>query len=202
MIDALLIAGNQMLASSPWELAAAVLAVVYLALVIRENIWCWYAAFASTAIFLFVFWQVQLYMESGLQVFYLGMAVYGWWQWRHGGGGGPQTLAITTWSWRRHVLTIAGVLLAALATGWLLSGTDARLPYIDAFTTWASVVTTYMVARKVLENWIYWFVIDAISIALYVDRELYYTAILFAVYVVMVIIGGRTWYRTWKAQNT
>ena len=112
------------------------------------------------------------------------------------------TLPITTWSWHRHALTIAGIVFAAMATGWLLSGTDARLPYIDSFTTWASVVTTYMVARKVLENWIYWFCIDAISIALYIDRELYYTAILFALYLVMVIIGWLAWYRTWKAQTT
>ena len=85
MMDALLVARDQLLASSPWELAAVILAVAYLALVIRENIWCWYAAFVSTAIFLVIFWQVQLYMESGLQVFYLAMAVYGWWQWRRGG---------------------------------------------------------------------------------------------------------------------
>ena len=200
MMDALLVARDQLLASSPWELAAVILAVAYLALVIRENIWCWYAAFVSAAIFLVIFWQVQLYMDSGLQVFYLAMAVYGWWQWRRGGGPGENRLAISTWSWQRHALTIGGVIAAAFATGWLLSGTDARLPYIDSFTTWASVVTTYMVARKVLENWIYWFVIDAISIGLYIDRELYFTAILFAVYLVMVIIGGLAWYRTWKAQ--
>ncbi|MBS01095.1 MAG: nicotinamide mononucleotide transporter [Gammaproteobacteria bacterium] len=202
MTEALLIARDQLLASGGWELAAAVLAVLYLALVIRENIWCWYAAFVSTSIFLVIFWQVRLYMESGLQVFYLVMAVYGWWQWKHGGGPGASELPITTWSWRQHLLTIAGITLAALTTGWLLSGTDARLPYIDSFTTWASVVTTYMVARKVLENWIYWFVIDAVSIALYIDRGLYYTAILFALYVVMVVFGGLAWYRRWTAQTT
>ena len=84
MMEALLLARDQLLASSAWELTAALLAVAYLALVIRENIWCWYAAFASISIFLVIFWQVQLYMESGLQVFYLAMAVYGCWQWRPG----------------------------------------------------------------------------------------------------------------------
>ena len=71
---------------SPWEAAAVVLGIAYLLLAMRESLWCWYAAFASTSIFLVLFWNVSLVMESALQIYYLAMAVYGWWQWQHGTG--------------------------------------------------------------------------------------------------------------------
>ena len=76
-------------AMSPWEVTAVVLAIAYLALAIRQSLWCWAAAFASTAIYLVLMYQARLYMESGLQIFYLGMAVYGWYRWGHGPGAGP-----------------------------------------------------------------------------------------------------------------
>jgi len=86
-----------------------------------------------------------------------------------------------------------------LISGYLLnSGTEAKLPYLDSFTTWASVVTTVMVARKVLENWIYWLVIDSVSIYLYIDRELYFTAILFALYIVIIFFGWFSWSKNYQ----
>ncbi len=183
---------------SPIELAAVVLAIVYLVLAVRENIACWYAAFISTAIFLYVFWQVDLYMESGLQVFYLVMAVYGWWSWRHGGDA-SESLPIRTWPWQYHAAAIGFVALATFTSGTLLQDTSQRLAYVDSFTTWGAVITTFMVTRKVLENWIYWLVIDGVAIFLYLDRELYYTAALFVVYEVIVIVGWFKWLGVYRA---
>ena len=188
-------------AMSPWELAAVALGIAYLLLAMRESLWCWYAAFASTSIFLYLFWQVDLLMESALQVYYLAMAVYGWWQWQQGGEGAEQ-LAISRWSLRRHALAITAILGLSAASGLALQQlTGAALPYLDSFTTWSSVLTTWMVARKILENWLYWLVIDSISISLYIDRELYLTALLFAVYLVIVIFGFRTWLRHYRAMS-
>ncbi|MBO6576899.1 MAG: nicotinamide mononucleotide transporter [Rhodothermales bacterium] len=177
-----------------WENLAVVLAVAYLLLAMRENIWCWLAAFLSTAIYTFVFWNVSLVMESALNVFYMGMAVYGWWQWTHGG----QTddgVAIHTWSARRHIGAIGLILALTLVSGSLLGATEAARPFVDSFTTMASVVTTFMVARKVLENWLYWVVIDVVSIWLYLDRGLQSTAALFALYVVLAVVGFVQWRR-------
>ncbi len=177
------------------EIIAVLLGIAYLILAMRENILCWYAAFASTAIFLWVFWDVSLYMESALQVFYLIMAVYGWHQWR-GGNQTADRLMISTWSLRMHVITIASIVALSALSGWLLQTyTDARLPFMDSLTTWGAIVTTYMVAKKVLENWIYWFFIDGLSIYLYLDRELFFTAVLFAAYVIIVIFGFFAWQR-------
>ncbi len=77
----------------------------------------------------------------------------------------------------------------------LTAYSQAALPYIDSFTTWGAIVTTWMVTRKILENWIYWFVIDAVSVYLYVSRGLFLTAVLFLIYLVLIVIGYRTWRR-------
>jgi nicotinamide mononucleotide transporter len=176
-----------------WEASAVALGIAYLLLAVRENLWCWYAAAASTAIFLFLFWDVSLLMESGLQAYYLVMAGYGWWQWQHGDAN-HQPLQISRWSARQHLIAISLVLMAAAVSGGLLAmNTDAALPYLDSFTTWGAVLTTWMVARKILENWLYWLVIDAVSIGLYLERGLYLTALLFMLYIVIACYGFWQW---------
>ncbi len=181
------------------ELVAVLLAIAYLVLAIRQNILCWAAAFFSSLLYLWIFYEARLYMESVLQIFYAAMAVYGWYQWKYGGTE-QQGLRIVTWRPRLHAIAIGGILTLALSIGWALSATAAAFPYLDSFTTVAAVVATYMVARKVLENWAYWFVIDSLSVYLYVSRELYLTAGLFVVYLVLVVIGFRSWLKDWQVE--
>jgi nicotinamide mononucleotide transporter len=182
------------------ELLAVALAVLYLLLAIRQNIWCWAAAALSTGLYLFIMYHARLYMESVLQLFYLAMAAYGWYQWRRGGAD-HAGVAVSTWPWRFHLLAAAVVFALVFASGYLLERySDAALPFADAFTTWAAVVATWMVARKILENWIYWFVIDAVSVYLYLSRELYFTAALFVAYLVMIVFGYRSWRRSMLEQ--
>ncbi len=188
-------------AMSLWELVAVILALAYLILAMKEHISCWYAAFVSTAIYLFLFWDVSLLMESALQVFYLIMAVYGWWQWRHNADK-QQDLVIHCWPLKTHLIVFASVGVLTLVFGYgLVQNTGAALPYLDSFTTWGAVITTYMVTRKVLENWIYWIVIDAASVYLYLDRGLYLTALLFMIYLVLVIVGFYQWYAIYKREQ-
>jgi nicotinamide mononucleotide transporter len=186
---------------SGWEALAVVLAVAYLLLAVRESLWCWYCALASTAIYTVLFWNVSLLMESALNVFYMAMAVYGWWQWRRGGGE-HRGVAIHRWPLRIHLALLAGIAVLTLASGYFLSTrTQAAWPYLDSFTTWASVITTFMVAKKILENWFYWFVIDSTSVFLYLDRDMPLTAVLFIVYVVLVVCGYVTWRRHEKREQ-
>lgn len=176
-----------------WEAIAVLLAITYLVLAIRQNIWCWAAAAVSTSIYLFIMFEAQLYMESVLQLFYLAMAAYGWYQWRRHGEN-SRGLQVTTWPLSYHVFAIGSVLLLVFVSGHLLSQyTDAALPHVDSFTTWGAVIATYMVARKVLENWVYWFVIDAVSVGMYLNRGLLLTALLFVFYLVLIILGYRSW---------
>jgi nicotinamide mononucleotide transporter len=184
-----------------WEALAVVLAVAYLLLAIRQNAWCWAAAAVSTSLYLFIMYDSKLYMQSLLQLYYLAMAAYGWHNWRRPQAGGGE-LPVTVWPLRNHVFAIGAVLLLVLISAGLLDRySDAALPYLDAFTAWAAVVTTFMVARKVLENWLYWFVIDTVSIGLYLDRELYFTAGLFVAYLVMIVIGYRSWRASMPGQT-
>ncbi len=171
------------------------LSVAYLLLAVRQNIWCWAAAFVSTAIYTVVFYEAHLYMDSALQVFYLLMAVYGWTQWRHHDGSVPDlTISMRPAHW--HVIVILSVLAASMISGRLLDAyTEAAFPYLDSLTTWASVVTTWMVARKVLENWLYWIAVDSLSVYLYISRSLYLTVLLFVLYVLIAIAGWRQWRR-------
>lgn len=184
---------------SPVEAVAVAFGIAYLWLAMRESLWCWPAALVSTALFLIIFWRVGLLMESVLQLYYLAMAVYGWWHWR--AGGGSNRLAISRWPLSRHLLAVAGVLCLATMSGLLLSHwTHAVLPFFDSFTTWGSVLTTWMVARKILENWLYWLVIDSVSIFLYLDRGLLLTAGLFGVYLVIAVFGYRQWLQSYQNQ--
>jgi nicotinamide mononucleotide transporter len=196
-------------AMSIWEVIAVFLGFAYLVLIIRQNILGWYAAFGSTAIFSWLFWDVSLVMESGLNVYYLIMAVYGWWVWKgneraaQDGKEIAMTLKkIQTWSLQRHILVIFSIILISLATGYgLEKNTSAALPYLDSFTTWGAVITTYMVAQKVLENWWYWLVIDTVAIYLYIDRELYLVALQMVVYIVMIFLGWFIWQKEYRQQN-
>ncbi|TPD55198.1 MAG: nicotinamide riboside transporter PnuC [Thalassolituus maritimus] len=186
---------------SHWETTAVLLGVAYLVLAMRQSQWCWYAAFGSTAIFSWLFFDVSLVMESALNVYYLAMAVYGWLAWRNGSPESPD-LPVQRWGIQQHGIAIGGVVLISLISGWLLTNnTNAALPYLDSFTTWGAVLTTWMVTRKILENWLYWVVINAAAIYLYIDRGLYLTAVLMAFYVVLAVGGYLLWRRDYQAQQ-
>jgi|SRR5690554_13233 len=182
-----------------WELIAVVLAVAYLLLAMRQNSLCWYCALASTAIYSALFWDVQLLMESALNGYYMLMAVYGWWHW-HRGGANNTVAAIKRWGAKQHMVTVIIIALLTLITGSLLQHhTMAAWPYVDSFTTWASVITTFMVARKILENWLYWLVINSTSIFLFIDRGLYLTAALLVSYLFISVFGFISWRRDYSA---
>ncbi len=184
------------------ETVAVILAIAYLLFAIKENSLCWYCAFFSTAIYVWIFGDVSLYMESALNIYYMAMAVYGWYQWQRGGQD-KTGLQISRWSLGNHFLAVGVILIATVTSGYLLAAnTDARLPYLDSFTTWASVITTVMVARKIIENWLYWVVINMVSIFLYLDRELYQTAGLFVLYIVLAVAGYIIWIKKYREQYT
>lgn len=183
------------------ETLAVALGMSYLLLAMRENSLCWYCAFFSTAIYVYIFGDVSLYMESALNVYYMGMAVYGWLQWQKGGAN-HSGVEIVRWTAKHHIICILVILIASVISGYLLSvNTDARLPYLDSFTTWASVLTTVMVARKVLENWLYWIVINSVSIYLYIDRDLDQTAAMFTLYLVLSVLGYVVWKKNYVLQD-
>ena len=183
------------------ETLAVLCAIAYLFLAMRENIYCWYFALVSTVLYAWIFRGVNLYMESALNIYYVLMAFYGWFCWKT-----PKTknerLKIKSWELSRHIKVVSLICMMSFVSGVMLNlNTNARLPYLDSLTTWGSVITTYMVARKILENWLYWVGINSLSIFLYIDRELYQTATLFTIYIVMSIVGYIQWRAIYRREN-
>ena len=135
------------------EWLAASLSVAYLLLAVRQNQWCWPCALASTALYTWIFFDAALQMESALNVYYMAMAVYGYWSWNKKGVDQTHT-PIITWSVHKHVIAIGSVIAMSGLSGYLLikNQTGAAWPYLDSFTTWGAVLTTYMVAKKVFES--------------------------------------------------
>jgi nicotinamide mononucleotide transporter len=180
------------------EAVAVVAAILYLLLAIRENIWCWLFAGISTAIYVYLFITARLYMESALNVFYFAMAIYGFSVW-YRGRTDEHELPVSKWSLPVHSYAIAAIIAASLGSGYLLdTRTDAAFPYIDSLTTWSAIWATFLVARKVLENWWYWLAIDIASIFIYWSRDLQLTSLLFVVYVIMIPFGLIGWTRSWR----
>mgnify|MGYP001173868133 FL=1 len=183
------------------ETLAVVLGIGYLLLAMLESSLCWYFAFLSTALYVWIFGDVSLYMESALNVYYMAMAIYGWLQWQRGGAD-KSGVKIIRWTSKQHILGVVIILAASITSGYLLSSnTAAKLPYLDSFTTWGSIFTTIMVAQKVLENWLYWIVINSVSIYLYIDRGLDQTAAMFFLYLGLATVGFLMWKKAYDTQN-
>ena len=184
------------------EIFAVCSAILYLILAANEDVRCWYAALFSSILYMYIMYTAGLMMESFLQIFYIFMAIYGWYIWSSKINV-KQQLKIRSWKMQYHLYTITIVILLAIISGFLLEKyTQAALPFLDAFTTWGAIITTYMVAKKIIENWIYWFVIDSISIYLFISRELYLTSLLFFIYLIIIIFGYRSWMKKLNADET
>ena len=182
------------------EFLAVVFAVLYLILAVKQNLYCWIAWIISSCLYLLVMYEVNLYMEASLQVFYIIMGFYGWSQWSKSPT--KEKLIVKTWSLYNHSAAIFLIFLLSFGSGLFLKQyTSAALPFLDALTSWGAIVTTYMVAKKLLENWIYWFAIDSISVYLFLSRELYLTAFLFLIYLFIIVFGYRSWNEIRKNQH-
>jgi nicotinamide mononucleotide transporter len=179
-------------ATSPIERVAALLGFVYVLLAIRQHRACWLFALASTALYLQVFLAARLYMQAGLQAYYVVLAVYGWWAWRRRPAG--EALGVTR---AARSLQLAGVVLvlavSELSALWLERSALSPAPYLDSLTTWGSVFATWLQARKKIDNWAWWFVIDALIVVLCWQQRLYPSMILYLLYVGLVVIGWRSW---------
>ena len=183
------------------EITAVILAVFYLILAVRQNILCWICGIISSVLYFFIMHSASLYMEAYLQIFYIFMGFYGWSQWRINTSN-TSNFVVNTWNKSQHLFATSMVLMLSIISATMLRFfTDAALPFLDALVTWGAVVATYMVAKKLLENWIYWLVIDSISIFLFISRDLFPTAFLFGIYIIIIIYGYRSWSKKFLENN-
>ena len=175
------------------EIVAALFGVVTVYLSVRQNIWNWPVGIVNVALYVVVFYRERLYAGMGLQVIYIVLALYGWYQWLYGGAG-RTPLPVTRAMPRELLLATAAGALAAWGIGAPLARyTDASLPYLDAALVGASLVAQWMSTRKLLENWLVWIVADIVYIGMYVYKRLYPTAALYAVFTALAIWGYVQW---------
>lgn len=185
---------------SGWEILAVVFGIAYVYLAAKESFWAWFFGFLSTLIYTVLFWNDSLVSSSLLNFYYMGMSVYGFILWRGGGEKGEE-LKITQWSVKKNsVLIVLGVFIATVLGYVSDTYTEAKLAYLDTFVMIFSVLATWMLAKKVLENWLYWLVIDSVAIILYWKSGYYATIVLFILYVVLGVYGYMTWRKVFSQQ--
>lgn len=183
------------------ELIATIFGLLCVGLTIRQSIWCWPAGLVQVALYVCVFYEAKLYSDVLLHLVYVVLGIYGWYHWLRGG---PREdgLPVT----RLAAMPFAGWLLVAAmgaaGLGYLMSRwTDASLPYWDAAIAAMSLVAQYLLARKVLQNWLLWIAVDVVAIGVYGAKGLYITTGLYAVFLVMATMGWFAWKRSYQQMS-
>jgi nicotinamide mononucleotide transporter len=183
---------------NPLETVAAAFGIISVYLSVRQNIWSWPTAIMNVGLYAFVFYHSRLYADMGLQVVYIIISIYGWYEWLYGGQGHTE-LKVSKTSVRLGGLLMAIGIVSTFVLGTLLHRTtDAALPYLDSATTSTSLVAQWMMTRKLLENWVVWVAVDVVYIGMFIYKSLYVTSFLYLVFLILSVMG----YRQWKATLT
>ncbi len=202
MIDSALLQAilDGLMALSGWEVFASLLGIGYVIFAAKESQWCWPLAFVSTLIYTVLFWEGQLPMQALLNFYYMAMAIYGYLLWQKQGKA-EDAIAISKLSWiQQFAFLITGSLLTFATAKYLISIDASQRPFLDAGVTVFSVLNTVLMARKVLQNWLYWIVIDAAAIVLYAQTGYYATIVMFSIYLVLAFLGYLNWMKLYYRQ--
>jgi nicotinamide mononucleotide transporter len=177
------------------EIIGTLIGLVYLWLEYRASIYLWIASIIMPAVYLFVYYDAGLYADFGINIYYLLAAVYGWWVWKYGNKEKQgEELPITRMPRGKWKMAAVMYLVFQLLIAWILIRyTDSNVPWCDAFTTALSMVAMWMLARKYLEQWLVWIVVDVVSVALYLYKGLFFTAGLYALYAIIAVYGYWNW---------
>lgn len=190
--------GWTLLGFSVVEWIAVAFGIACVVLTVRQNIWCWPAGLVQVSLYVYIFYEARLYSDVGLHVVYVVLCVYGWWYWLRGGrdDAPPEVKRLK----RPHAAAWLGVCaLGTVGLGATMDRlTDADLPYWDAATTVGSLIAQYLMARKVLESWLFWIGVDVVAIGVYAVKGLYPTAGLYLVFLVLATIGFVAWRSAWQ----
>ncbi len=179
-----------------WEIVGTISGLVYLYLEIKESVWLWPVGLLTSAMYVVVFFQSKFYADTSLNVYYVVIRIYGGYMWLHGkvDENGESSLLITktpAHMWKYLAASFLGMFLLMV---WVLkSFTDSTVPIGDAFVTALSIVATWMLARKYIEQWWLWVVVNAVSLGLFWWKGLYPTTILFFFYTTMAVVGYNHW---------
>jgi len=174
------------------EIIAAIAGLVCVWLTVKQNIWCWPIGLVQVGLYIYIFTSVKLYSDALLQIFFIVTSLYGWYMWLYGGKNKTE-LKVSVIG-KKFILWVALILAVFPIFGFIMAKfLGASAPYPDAFTTVASIVATYLMAKKRLESWILWISVDVIAIGVYIYKDLYITSGLYAVFLCLAITGYIKW---------
>ena len=184
-------------ADATWlEIVAVVLAIAMVVLNIRVNPLAWPLAIASSLLYFLLFWKSRLYGEASLQIFFVAVAGWGWWQWLRGTLPDGSALRVRSLGPRGRAIAIGAWLAAWPAAGWfLMRFTDNDVPWLDAFPTAGSVIGQWLLGRKYVENWPVWVVVNVVSVALFAYKQYWLTVLLYSLFIAMSFVGWKAWRR-------
>jgi nicotinamide mononucleotide transporter len=175
------------------EVCGTLTGFLYLGFSIRQHFLTWPVGLLNALFYIVVFFTAKIYADMSLQFYYVAISIYGWWCWLHGSETGNILKVTRTAQVLWLKLMAASILLFMVIAFVLVRFTDSPVPYWDAVTTALSIVATWMLARKKIEHWLLWVVVDAISIGLFIVKELYPTTLLFLVYTILAVYGYFEW---------
>jgi nicotinamide mononucleotide transporter len=185
--------------TSIWEWLAIITALIYVVLAAKENAWCWSFGIISSGLYIWLNYSIRLYLDSWLSVYYCVIGIYGWYVWIRGRTDKSSGAVLHRIKNSTLFISIFIGITATLILGKISSlYTDSPVPYFDAALTSFSLVATWMTARKILENWIFWIVIDAAYVIIYWMRALPSTSILFLIYTFIAVYGFIKWRKNLK----
>jgi nicotinamide mononucleotide transporter len=178
------------------ELLAVVLSLAMVGCNLRINPLGWPLAIAASALYALLFVHSKLYGEAGLQLVFITLGAWGWWQWLRGTTATGERLPVRSLSWRQRGLALAVTAAGWPLLGWMLSRwTDSDVPYLDALPTVGSLVGQVLLARKWLDNWAVWLLVNGFSVLLFATKGLWLTMALYAVFAALSVVGWRAWAR-------
>jgi nicotinamide mononucleotide transporter len=178
------------------EVFAVLLAVVYVWLAAQESLWCWPAGFMSTCLYAYIYWDVTLFFQMILNVYYMAVAVWGFIYW---GRSGDKKVSISRMNWHNHVsVLLFGAVTSTVIFFIAIQFLNYELVLLDITLTVFSLITTYLTVTKKLENWIYWSIINVVSMVLLYDRGLYLTTVLMLIYLVLALRGLMHWQSVYR----
>lgn len=182
------------------ESIAVAFGIVSVWLSVKQKIWSWPTAIVNVLLYFVIFREQRLYADMGLQLFYAAISAYGWYHWLFGGAAHTRLRVSRTPHRERWMLPVLGVAFAAGLGTLLERHTDAALPWVDSTLTAGSLCAQWMMSRKYLENWALWMALDVAYVALFINRGLYLTAFLYAVFLVLAARGHVEWSRSYRTR--
>lgn len=175
------------------EFIASLLGLISVWLVTKQNNCCWPTGIVMVIIYVFIFYQNKLYSDMLLQIFFIVMQIYGWYTWSNNSNKTTK-LEVSWLTFKEQLLWIAGIIVLSVVIGFCMKRyTNADLPYIDAATAAMSIAAQWLMTRKKIENWLIWIIADLIYIAIYLTKSLYFTTVLYLIFLILAYKGFITW---------